>query len=115
MRELNSPVETRAISRSLITWVVALFGLTGLGVLTLILTGVDQSKDFSPAIILIAYASSLAALCTAGFSSGAGGVRSLLRQIGKWRVGIHWYVVALIGPLALVLLGNVIYLALGGV
>jgi membrane protease YdiL (CAAX protease family) len=114
MRELNSPVETSAISRSLITWVVALFGLTGLGVLYLILTGVDQSKDFSPAIILIAYAPSLAALCTAGFLPGAGGVGWLLRQIGKWRVGIQWYALALVGPLVLVLLANVISLALGG-
>ncbi len=110
----NNTPEISAISCSLIIWVVILFGLTGLGVLSLILTGVDQSKAFSPAILLIGYAPSLAALCTAGFLSGAGGVRSLLRPIGKWRPGLQWYALVLLGPLVLVLLANVIDLALGG-
>lgn len=110
----NNTPEISAISRSLIIWVVILFGLTGLGVLSLILTGVDQSKAFSPAILLIGYAPSLAALCTVGFLSGAGGVRSLLRPIGKWRPGLQWYALVLLGPLVLVLLANVIGLALGG-
>jgi membrane protease YdiL (CAAX protease family) len=114
MEKPKSVVGTSAINRRLIAWIIVLFGLTGLGVLFLILTGVDQSKDFSPAILLIGYAPSLAALCVVGFLYGAGGVRSLLRPLGKWRVGIQWYALALAGPLMLVLLTNVIYLALGG-
>ncbi len=114
MEKPKSVVDTSAINRSLIAWIIALFGLTGLGVLTLILTGVDQRKDFSPAILLIGYAPSLAALCVVGSLSGAGGVRSLLRPLGKWRVGIQWYALALVGPLLLVLLTHGIYLALGG-
>jgi hypothetical protein len=70
MEKLHSVVETSAINRSLIAWIIALFGLTSLGVLYLILTGVDQSKDFSPALILIGYAPSFAALCVVGFLHG---------------------------------------------
>jgi membrane protease YdiL (CAAX protease family) len=116
MEQSKSVAETSAINRSLIAWIIALFGLTFLGVLYLILTGVDQSKDFSPANLLIVYAPSLAALCVAGFLPGTGGVRSLLQPLGKWRVGIQWYALALLGPLMLMLLllAHVIDLALGG-
>ncbi|HEX7736275.1 MAG TPA: type II CAAX endopeptidase family protein [Ktedonobacteraceae bacterium] len=114
MEKTATITENATRNRSLIAWVIVLFGLTGLGVLYLIFTGVDQRKDFSPAIILIGYAPSLAALCVVGFSSGAGGVRSLLQPLGKWRVGIQWYALVLLGPLMLVLLTNAIYLAPGG-
>jgi len=92
----NNTPEISAISCSLIIWVVILFGLTGLGVLSLILTGVDQSKAFSPAILLIGYAPSLAALCTAGFLSGAGGVRCC-DQLGNGALvssGMPWFCLA---------------------
>lgn len=115
MEKTNRIVETSALNRRLIAWIIILFGLTGLGVIYLILTDVDQSKDFSPAIILIGYAPSFAALGVVGYLRGADGVRSLLRPIGNWRVGIQWYALALGGPLVLVLLTNVIYLAIGGV
>lgn len=114
MEKPDNIAENAIRNRRLIAWTIALSGLTGLGVLYLIFTGVDQSKDFSPAIILIAYAPSLAALCVAGFLSGAGGVRSLLRPLGKWRVGIQWYALVLVGPLMLMLLTNALYLAPGG-
>ncbi|HEY7413621.1 MAG TPA: type II CAAX endopeptidase family protein [Ktedonobacteraceae bacterium] len=114
MEESNSIVNTSVINRHFIAWIIVLFALTGLGVLFLILTDVDQSKNFSPAIILIAYAPSFAALCVVGFFSGADGIRSLLQSIGQWRVGIQWYALVLFGPLVLVLLTNVIYLVLGG-
>lgn len=107
-------VNTSGINRHLIAWIIVLFALTGLGVLFLILTDVDQSKNFSPAILLIAYAPSFAALCVVGFFSGTRGIRSLLRSIGQWRVGIQWYALVLFGPLVLVLLTNGIYPLLGG-
>lgn len=113
MEKPKDIVERSSINWSLIAWSTALFGLTGLGVLILILTDVDQRKDFSPAILLIGYAPSLAALCVVGWLSGADGVRSLLRPFGRWQVGIQWYALALLGPLMLVLLTKVIELALG--
>ncbi|MGZ6392310.1 MAG: CPBP family intramembrane glutamic endopeptidase [Ktedonobacterales bacterium] len=109
--------EDSAVGCGIVVWVILLFGLTGIGVLSFILAGVDPGAPpplFFIAIVLIGCAPSLAALGNAGFVTGAGGVRALVRQIGTWRVGIGWYVVALVGPLVLVLLANGIYLALGG-
>ncbi|HET8839967.1 MAG TPA: hypothetical protein VFN35_00810, partial [Ktedonobacteraceae bacterium] len=113
METSNNRVKTSAINGSLFAWIIAFFGLTGLGVLILQLTGVDQRRDFSPAIILIAYSPSFAALCVVGLFHGIDGVRSLLQPLGKWRVGIQWYVLVLLGPLVLALLTNVAMLVLG--
>jgi uncharacterized protein len=107
----------QAIGRGLITWVAILFGLTGLGALSFTLAGVDPRDPptlFIVAIVLIGYSPSLAALLSAGFVRGAGGMRASVQQVGRWRVGIGWYGLALIGPVALVFLANGIYIALGG-
>lgn len=98
-------------SRSLLVWIVAFLSLTGLGVLSFLLTG---GKDFSsPAIIVIGFAPSLMAIATTGYFFGTGGVRSLLRPIGQWRVGLQWYALALPAPLVLVLLAHGIALLSG--
>jgi membrane protease YdiL (CAAX protease family) len=117
-RGRNTGGEDPAIARSLVVWAIVLFGLTALAVLSFTLAGVDP-RDAPPTfvivVVLIGYTPSLAALLSAGFFPGAGGVRALLRQMGRWRVGIGWYVLVLTGPAALVLLANVIYVVLGGV
>lgn len=110
--------EDSVVGGGVVAWVILLFGLTGLGALSFILAGVDPSAPpplFVIAVVLIGYAPSLAALGSVGFVTGAGGVRALVRQVGTWHVGIGWYVVALVGPLVLVLVANGIYVALGGV
>jgi membrane protease YdiL (CAAX protease family) len=56
----------------------------------------------------------LAALLIAGIYPGAGGARSLVRQVRIWRVGIVWYGVAIISPVGLFLLADAIHVALGG-
>jgi len=45
---------------------------------------------------------------------GASGVRKLLKQVTRWRVHVGWYLVALLGPIPLLLLGDLIYAMLGG-
>jgi len=95
-------------------WLLILAGLTGSGVLILNMTGVDQDRDFSPAIVLIAYSASLAALITTAVCRGDFTVGSLLRQTLKWRVDPRWYVLALTGPAVLVLASNGIYRLAGG-
>ena len=102
-----------AVRRSLITWAILLFGLTGLGVLWLRAAGVNPDDGFSPAIIIIAYASSLAAFCAAALPGG-GGAKALLRQALIWRVSIAWYALALIGPFVLVLVAILLYKLFGG-
>jgi CHASE2 domain-containing sensor protein len=57
--------EDSAVGRGLVAWVILLFGLTGLGVLSFILAGVDPSAPpplFFIAVVLIGYTPSLAAL-----------------------------------------------------
>ena len=62
-------------------------------------------------IVLTAYAPSLAALLVA---ARAGGALVLLRQVGRWRVGVAWYALVLIGPFVLVLSADLIYVLSGG-
>jgi CAAX protease family protein len=45
--------------------------------------------------ILGAFAPGVAAIVVTGLSSGEPGVRALLGKLGKWRVGLGWYLVAL--------------------
>jgi membrane protease YdiL (CAAX protease family) len=64
-------------------------------------------------IELTAYAPTLAALLVAALMPAGGGVGRLLRPVIRWRVGVHWYLIALVGPSLLFLFGDVIRLAIG--
>lgn len=46
-----------------------------------------------------AYAPLLAAIIVLAFSEGKPGVKELLSQMGRWRVGVIWYIVALSLPI----------------
>lgn len=98
----------------LIAWAVVLFGVTILGAAALVILGVDPREDFSPVIVLIAYAPTFAALCIAGALGGRDAVRALLRQVGRWRVGLLWYALALAGPIVLVAMAHALKGAMGG-
>jgi membrane protease YdiL (CAAX protease family) len=108
------PDDAVAIYPKFVVWTSILAGLTGLGVLALNLTGINQDRDFSPAIVLIAYSASLAALLATAVCRGEFTVASLLRQASKWRVHPRWYALALLGPTALVLAANAGYQLAGG-
>jgi membrane protease YdiL (CAAX protease family) len=103
-------------------WVIALFAITGIGMLPLFFYRLDLSKlTFSSRIPIIvgigieltAYAPTLAALLVAGLMPTGGGIRRLLHPVIRWRVGVHWYLIALVGPSLLFLVGDVIRLAIG--
>lgn len=101
------------VYRSLITWAVTLFGLTAVSVLWLRLANFNFATDFSPAIIIIGYSSSLAALFVSALLPGIRPV-ALLKQILVWRVNIGWYLLVLLGPLVLVLLATFLFVLTGG-
>lgn len=93
-------------------WVLLLFAFTGLGALPLILQGlnltkISQSTPHLPLImtgmLVTSCAPTLAALFVAGLYSGAGGVRSISRQLRTRGVGAVWYALALVGPILLFL------------
>jgi len=93
-------------------WVLLLFATTGPGALPLILQGLNlnritQSTPRLPVVmagmLVISCAPTLAALFVAGLYPGAGGGRSIFRQVRIWRVGPVWYALALVGPSVLFL------------
>jgi membrane protease YdiL (CAAX protease family) len=96
----------------LVAWILLLFSLTALGALPLMLQGlnlnrVSSSTPYLPLVmtgmLTTACAPTLAALLVAAFYPGAGGVRSVSRQVRTWRIGLMWYAIALIGPIILLL------------
>ena len=110
---MKDPPLTLAISwdgGQIVAWVLLLFALTALGALPLLIQGLNLSK-VSPAtphlpvvmagMLVISCAPTLAALLVAGFYPGAGGIRSVTRQVRMWRVGFMWYGIALIVPIVL--------------
>ena len=106
---------TPAISRhqgQIVAWVLLLFALTFVGALPLLLQGLTLGKISSSTphlpvvltgMLVIACAPTLAALLVAGFYPGAGGIRSVTRQVRTWRVPFIWYAIALLMPFVLLL------------
>lgn len=106
-----------------VIWAAVLFALTGVGVAVLWLLGVNlqtlgpSSHNVGPAfaaIELTAYAPTLAAVLVVLLMPGAGGLRQLLRPVLRWRVGLRWYAAAVIGPILVLLLADVIHVVMGG-
>jgi membrane protease YdiL (CAAX protease family) len=115
--------ESPEMVRGVAAWAVLLFVLTVLGGLPLLLGGLNftQISRSTPHLPLImvgmlvsACAPTLAALLVARFYPGAGGPRSVLRQVRIWRVGIIWYALGVIGPIVLFLVADAVHVALGG-
>ncbi len=52
----------------------------------------------------------LPAFLVAAAKDGEAGVRDLLRRVLRWRVGVHWYLLALLGLLLFTLLGAIPFL-----
>lgn len=65
-------------------------------------------------LLLGAYGPSLMALVLAGRRDGKAGMKALLRKFAIWRVGLRWYGVALLLPVAVALGGALLYSARGG-
>ncbi|MGZ8900929.1 MAG: CPBP family glutamic-type intramembrane protease, partial [Limisphaerales bacterium] len=64
--------------------------------------------------IVAGYGPALAAIIVTWLSHGRMGLRSLGRRLCHWRVGVHWYVVALFLPAAQTLAAFGLHLAFGG-
>lgn len=97
-------------SGQFVAWILLLVSLTVLGALPLMLQGLNLNRiaPSTPHLPLVmtgmlaaSCAPTLAALLIATFYPGAGGVRSISRQVMTWRIGLAWYAIALIGPIIL--------------
>ena len=101
-------------------WVVLLFALTIVGALPMLLQGLNLTR-ISPStphlpliltgMLVTSCSPTLAALLVVGLYPGAGGLRSISRQVRTWRVGSIWYVLALIGPVFLLLAAKATFAA----
>jgi membrane protease YdiL (CAAX protease family) len=60
--------------------------------------------------ILSIFGLALPAFLVTAATGGKDGVRDLLRRIFRWRVGVHWYLLALFGLLVATLLGAIPFL-----
>ena len=123
MQDSKTSGEGAGSSGQIVAWVALVFLLTFLCALPLIIGGISLPKLSQSAplfgisfagMMLAGYTPMLAALLVAGLFPGADGVRPLLRQACTWRVGIGWYGIALIGPIVLFLLADVVHVLLGG-
>ncbi len=110
-RSQTSPVPGSYVGQ-IIAWVVLLCTLTVIGALPLLLqglnlAGVSQSTPHLPLVLMGMLVTScsptLAALFVLLIYPGAGGLRSVFQQLGMWRVPAIWYVIAVIGPVLLLL------------
>jgi len=103
--------------RIVLAWIVAVFGITALGMLPLYVYRVDLSKlTFSSSIPLAAgigieltaYAPTLAALLVVAASREPRGIRRLLRPVLRWRARVHWYVLAAAGSTVIFLVADAV-------
>ena len=118
------PSATTRVERPVIAWAVLVFvllflGLTPLYAFHLNLAKLAANSSGAPPIALVgilftAYTPTLAALLVAWRWPGAGGVRRLVAPLTRWRVHVGWYLLALLGPIPLLLLADLIYVLLGG-
>lgn len=83
-------------SGQFVAWILLLVSLTVLGALPLMLQGLNLNRiaPSAPHLPLVmtgmlatSCAPTLAALLVAAFYPGAGGVRSISRQVMTWRIG----------------------------
>lgn len=65
-------------------------------------------------VILMGYGPTFAALIASGVTGGKPGIRSLLRPLLRWRVGIQWYAITILGTGLLFFGAARLYVLVGG-
>jgi membrane protease YdiL (CAAX protease family) len=104
-----SPIRSSIVRHPLFAYFLIAFVGTWVTMLPLLLSsaglGIFPYELPGPLFLLIFFGSTftgpaLAALVVTSRESGRAGVRDLLRRILLWRVGLHWYAVALFSFLA---------------
>ena len=103
-------------------WAAILAIITLLSILPIFIYHVDLStlsfgSDIPPVvgvgILLTGYAPAFAAMLAVRFVPGSGSIRQLLAPSVRWRVHPIWYAIAILGPIGLFLVGDVIRSVLG--
>ena len=108
--------------KMVVVWAVILAIITLFSILPIFIYRVDLSTlSFGSdvpivvgvGILLTGYAPAFAALLAVRLVPGSGGIRRLLSPAVHWRVHPIWYAIAILGPIGLFLVGDLIRFLLG--
>lgn len=107
---VKTPIETseRATHRldpQFLVWLLGLIALTGGGVLWLRHDNVNIFEGFAWQELLIGYSPLLSALIVIALWRGRGAA-ALGASLRKWRIGVHWYLLAIVFPFVLMLVAH---------
>lgn len=86
----------------LVGYFLLAYGFSWLAILLLVLLGLPSAL----AITLATVGPTFAAVTMTALTDGRPGLRRLLRRVTRWRVGVRWYLVALLGIPLVYLLGT---------
>ena len=100
-----------------VTWFYILaFGISWLGMISVVLASRGIASSYRPYFLVLsifyAIGSALAAVIVSQ-AHGKRGVQNLLKGLIRWRVGIVWYIVAIVGPAALLSVAQILTTLLG--
>ena len=116
----SSPIRRLVARHPVAAFLVMAFVIGRGGMLPLLLsengpvTVVPIELPWQPfAAILSIFGLALPAFLVTAATDGKDGVRELLGRILRWRVGVHWYLLALFGLLLATLLGAIPFFGLG--
>jgi membrane protease YdiL (CAAX protease family) len=102
---------------SLVTYFILAYAISWAFWMPLAASSHDLIPIDLPAVVfynLAALGPVLAAIIVSGIEGGKPAVRVLLEKVLKWRVGVRWYLAALLGYPALFLIGSGLDVLLGG-
>jgi membrane protease YdiL (CAAX protease family) len=123
MNDLSLPLETDDASSHKLAGKTLLLFFTVTFVFTWLVLGLAALSANHlialtlPSTLLITIATlgpALGAITAVAFTSGRPGVRGLMTQMGRWRVGGRWYLVALVAPAFVMLASFLLWRVLGG-
>lgn len=101
---------------SLPLFFILLFAVSWIGAVPMVLASWNGTKLSTPVRllqVLMLFGPGLVAVFVTAINEGKKGVRALLGALLKWRVGLHWYLIALLGPLVLFVAARQIALLFG--
>ena len=96
----------------ILAWVTALTTLTLAAVLGLRALKINPTRDFSPLILLVAYAPSITAIVITRWFQGRPGLRTLFRSMGKRPVRASLYGLVIVVPWLLLIAAHLLFNAL---
>jgi membrane protease YdiL (CAAX protease family) len=101
-----------------IAWFYILaFGMSWLGMISIVLVSQGIAPFDSPYFqflsIFYAVGPALAAVIVSQVAHGQTGVRDLLKELIRWRVGLVWYILVVLGSVGLLTLAQVVTRLLG--